>query len=157
MEQQIEADAEFTLLKQLLQVSDILFTIMERDLLPQDLSATAADVLFFVDAMGEEATPAKIGRMILRHATSIRSILCRMEKHGMVKRTKNMKPKNQVRITLTPQGKKALNQAMKLRGATSILAGLSAAQQKRLKAMLTALKEAGKKELRLSTKALLWP
>jgi len=157
MAQKIKADKDFTLLKQLLQVSDILFKIMERDLLSQNLSATAADILFFVDAMGEDVTPAKISRMMLREPISIRQLLARMEKHGLVERTKNMEHKNQIRVMLTAKGEKARRRAMKKEGATGIISRLSDVQQKQLKATLTTLKEAGKKELRLSPKALLWP
>jgi DNA-binding MarR family transcriptional regulator len=81
----------------------------------------------------------------------------RMEKQGLVKRTKDMDRKNYIRITLTAKGEKALKQAMKLSGTARVLSKLSAAQQKELKATLTALKEAGMKELHLSPKALPWP
>jgi len=46
---------------------------------------------------------------------------------------------------------------MKLEGTTHIHSRLSVVQQKQLKAIVTALKDAGKKELHLSPKALLWP
>ena len=157
MAQQIKADKDYTLLTVVLQVADILFKIRERELLPQNLSATAAEILFLVDAMGENVTPAKITRMMLREPHSTTGILVRMEKHGLIKRTKNMERKNQIRVTLTAKGEKALKQAMKLEGTTGIIARLSTVQQKQLKASLTALKEAGKKELHLSPKALLWP
>ena len=157
MAQQIKADKDYTLLTSLLQVSDILFKIRERELLPQNLSATAAEILFLVDAMGENVTPAKITRMMLREPHSVSGILIRMEKHGLIKRAKDMERKNYIRITLTARGEKALKQAMKLEGTTGVLARLSAEQQKRLKTTLTALKEAGRKELHLSPKALLWP
>jgi len=157
MVQQIKADKDYTLLTTLLQVSDLLFKIRERELLPQNLSATAAEILFLVDAMGENVTPAKITRMLLREPHSVSGILMRMETHGFIKRTKNMERKNYIRITLTAKGEKALKQVMKLERTTDILARLSAEQQRQLKTTLTALKEAGKKELRLSPKALLWP
>lgn len=157
MAQQIKADKEFTLAALVMQVADILVKTRERELLPQNLSATAAEILFLVDAMGEDITPAKIGRMMLREPHTVTQILIRMESHGLIKRTKNMERKNQIRITLTAKGEKARKQAMKLEGTTGILAGLSVAQQKQLKATLAALKEAGRKELRLSPKALLWP
>jgi DNA-binding MarR family transcriptional regulator len=63
-----------------------------------------------------------------------------MEKHGVIKRTKDMERKNRIRITLTAKGEKALKQAMKQEGATGIIARLSTVQQKQLKASLTALK-----------------
>jgi len=157
MAQQIKADREYTLVEQITQVADILVKVRERELLPQNLSATAASILFLVDAMGEGVTPARITRMLLREPHSISGILMRMEKQGLVKRTKDMDRKNYIRITLTAKGEKALEKAMRLEGTTHVLSKLTAAQQKELKATLTALKEAGVKELRLSPKALPWP
>ena len=68
-----------------------------------------------------------------------------------------MERKNLIRITLTAKGEKVLSQAMKKEGSTNVLSRLTTAQQKQLKTTLSALKEAGKKELHLSPKALLWP
>jgi len=157
MAQQIKADKDYTLLTSLLQVSDILFKIRERELLSHNLSAPAAEILFLVDAMGENVTPAKITRMMLREPHSVSGLLVRMEKHGFIRRTKDMERKNHIRITLTAKGERALKQVMKLEGTTDIIARLSTEQQKQLKTTLTALKEAGKKELHLGPKALLWP
>jgi len=157
MAQQIKADKDYTLFTQLIQVADLFVKIRERELLPQNLSATAAEILFLVDAMGEGVTPAKLSRLTLREPHSTSGLLVRMEKHGLLKRTKNMDRKNLIRITLTAKGEKALKQAMKLDGTTQVIAKLTAAQQKQLKTTLSALKEAGKKDLHLSPKALLWP
>lgn len=157
MAQQIKADKEYTLVTQIMQVADIFVKVRERELLPQNLSATAAEILFLVDAMGEGVTPAKITRMLLREAHSISGILRRMEAHGLIKRTKNMDRKNLIRITLTAKGETALKKAMKLDGTMKVLSKLTAAQQRELKTSLTALKEAGVKELHLSPKALPWP
>jgi DNA-binding MarR family transcriptional regulator len=157
MAQQIKADRDYILLTQFMQVADIFFKVRERELLPQNLSATAAEILFLVDAVGENVTPAKITRLVLREPHTISGILVRMETHGLIKRTRDMERRNHIRITLTAKGDKALKQAMKLEGTTGILTRLSTVQQKQLKATLTVLKEAGMKELRLSSKALLWP
>ncbi len=157
MAQQIKADKDYTLLTQLLQVADIFVKIRERELLPQNLSATAAEILFLVDAMGEDVTPAKITRMMLREPHSTSGILMRMETHGLLKRTKNMERKNLIRITLTAKGEKVLSQAMKKEGTTNVLTKLTAEQRSQLTKSLSILKEAGKKELNLSPKALLWP
>ena len=71
MAQQIKADKDYTLQTCLLQVADIFIKIRERELLPQNLSATAAEILFLVDAMGEGVTPAIITRSILREPHSV--------------------------------------------------------------------------------------
>jgi DNA-binding MarR family transcriptional regulator len=157
MATQIKADKDYTLVTQIMQVADIFVKVRERELIPHNLSATSAAILFLVDAMGEDITPAKITRMLLREPHSISGILMRMEKHGLIKRTKNMERKNQIRITLTAKGEKTLKQAMKLDGTMHVLSRLSAEQQRQLKATLTALKEAGMKELHLNPKSLSWP
>jgi DNA-binding MarR family transcriptional regulator len=157
MVQQIKADKDYTLVTQIMQVADIFVKVRERELLPQNLSATSAAILFLVEAMGKDVTPARISRMLLREPHSIAGILMRMEKQGLLKRTKNMERKNLIRITLTAKGENALKQAMKKEGTMHVLSRLSAEQQRQLKATLTALKEAGMKELHLNPKALPWP
>jgi DNA-binding MarR family transcriptional regulator len=155
--QQIKADKEYTLVTQIMQVADIFIKVRERELIPLNLSATAAEILFLVDAMGEDVTPAKITRMVLREPHSVGGILLRMENHGLLKRTRDMEYKNQIRIALTARGETALKKAMKLEGTTNVLSRPTTAQQKELKTSLTALKEAGVKELRLGPKVLPWP
>jgi DNA-binding MarR family transcriptional regulator len=157
MTQQIKADKDYTLLTSLLQVADIFVKVRERELLPQNLSATSAAILFLVDAMGQDVTPSKITRMLLREPHSISGILIRMEINGLLKRTKNMERKNLIRITLTAKGENALKQAMKQAGTTHVLSKLTEEQRSKLKKSLNILKEAGVKELNLSPKALPWP
>ena len=154
---QIKADKDYTLLTQLLQVADIFVKVRERELLPQNLSATSAAILFLVEAMGKDVTPAKISRMLLREPHSVSGILMRMEKQGLLKRTKNMERKNLIRITLTAKGENTLKMAMKKEGVKHVLSKISDDQRRQLKQTLLTLKEAGMKELHLSPKALPWP
>ena len=153
MAQQIKADKDYTLLTSLLQVADIFVKVRERELLTQNLSATSAAILFLVEAMGKDVTPAKISRMLLREPHSVSGILMRMEKQGLIKRAKNMERKNLIRVTLTTKGENALKQAMKKEGVKHVLSKLTEEQRRQLKQSLTALKEAGMKELNLSPKA----
>jgi DNA-binding MarR family transcriptional regulator len=157
MAQQIKADKDYTLVTSLLQVADIFVKIRERELLPQNLSATSAAILFLIDAMGKDVTPAKISRMLLREPHSISGILMRMEKQGLIKRAKNMERKNLIRVTLTSKGETALKQAMKKEGVKHVLSKLTEEQRRQLKQSFGALKDAGMKELNLSPKALPWP
>ena len=157
MAQQIKADKDTTLLTLLLQVADIFIKIRERELLSLNLSATSAAILFLVDAMGKDVTPAKISRMLLREPHSISGILMRMEKQGLIKRAKNMERKNLIRVTLTSKGENALKQAMKKEGVKHLTSNLTEDQRKQLKASLANLKDTGMKQLNLSPKALPWP
>ena len=157
MAQAIKADKDYTLLTSLLQVADIFVKVRERELLNLNLSATSAAILFLVDAMGKDVTPAKISRMLLREPHSVSGILMRMEKQGLIKRAKNMERKNLIRVTLTAKGENALKQSMKKEGVKHIFSRLSEEQRRQFKQSLTALKDAGVKELNLSPKALPWP
>jgi MarR family transcriptional regulator, organic hydroperoxide resistance regulator len=157
MAQPIKADKDYTLLTSLLQVGDIFVKIRDRELLQQNLSATSAQILFLVDAMGKDVTPAKISRMLLREPHSVSGILMRMEKQGLIKRAKNMERKNLIRVTLTAKGENALKQAMKKEGVKHVMSKISEEQRRQLKQTLGNLKEAGMKELNLSPKALPWP
>lgn len=157
MAQQIKADRNYTLAAQIIQVADIFIKIREREMIPQNLSATAADVFFLVDAMGKGSTPVKISRMMMRERHSVATILVRKEKHGLIKRTKDMEDKHQIRITLTAKGKKALHEAMKKKGITNVMAKLTAEQRSKLAKALSILKIEGKKKLQLSATALPWP
>jgi len=153
----ITADRDYTLAAQITQVADMLVKVRERELLRQKLSATAASILFLVNVMGNEVTPAKISRMMLREPHTIGGILARMEKSRLINRTKNLERKNRIRITLTEKGEKALKKAMQMQGTAHLLCKLTDAQREQLQTALKAIKQAGIKELRLSPKALQWP
>jgi DNA-binding MarR family transcriptional regulator len=73
---------------------------------------TQASVLFVLKAIGEPATPTKLSRWLLREKHTVSELLSRMEKQGLVRKTKDLKRKNLVRVTLTDKGEEALRQGM---------------------------------------------
>ena len=83
----------------------------EKELNQYGISMMKAAVLFIVDSIGNEATPAEISRWILRKSHSVSGLLDRMEKDGLIKKTKDLHRKNLVRVTITEKGYKALNKS----------------------------------------------
>ena len=83
----------------------------EKELSEHGVSMMKAEVLSVVDRIGDEATPAEISRWILRRSHSVSGLLDRMEKDGLIKRTKDLDRKNLVRVTITEKGYKALNKS----------------------------------------------
>ena len=73
---------------------------------------TQASVLFFLKAMGEPATPTELSRWLLREKHMVSELLSRMEKQGLVRKTKDLKRKNLVRVTVTDKGEESLCQGM---------------------------------------------
>lgn len=96
------------------------------------LSTSQAGMLHHIKALGEAATPAAIARIQHREATSVSSILIRMEKFGLVKRTRDMARKNQVRVYLTDKGKAALHDAARRESIDRIMSRLSAADRRHM-------------------------
>jgi DNA-binding MarR family transcriptional regulator len=110
-----------------------------------------AAVLFQVDFIGDEATPAKISRAILRRAHSVSGLLDRMEKDGLIKRAKDMERKNLVRVRLTEKGKKALKNAAKRESIRNIPTVLSSEEHQQLYSLLLKLREKALRETGSST------
>ncbi len=120
----------------------------ERELDETGLSAIQAGVLFFVSTVEEPVTPALLSRSLHREPHTISGLLTRMEKQGLVRRVKDLKRKNQVRIVLTSRGKKAYEQQNKTGVINEILASLSQTERANLNAYLGKLRDSALTELR---------
>jgi DNA-binding MarR family transcriptional regulator len=72
-----------------------------------------ASVLVTIDAIGSNATPLEISRWILREPHSTSELISRMEKKGLLNKTRDLKNKSQVRTTITDKGYEALQMVSK--------------------------------------------
>jgi DNA-binding MarR family transcriptional regulator len=120
----------------------------ERELDESGLSAIQAAVLFFVSTVEEPVTPAVLSRLLHREPHTVSGLLTRMEKQAMVKRVKDLKRKNQVRIQLTPKGKKAYQQQSQTGVINEILSSLSQTERANMSAYLEKLRNSALIELR---------
>lgn len=157
MSKQIKEDKDYAIVKQVMQVAYIFDKVRERELLLLHLSTTAADVLFLVNAMGKDVTGAKIYRTLMIEQHALYVILKSMEREGFLKRTQNIKRKNQILLSLTVRGENTLKQVMKLKGTTHVLSRLSLEQKIGLQAMLSEITEAGMEEIYLRRNVILRP
>ena len=81
----------------------------------------------------------------------------RMEKQGLVKRTKDLDRKNQVRITLTAKGEKAYQKQTEMRGIGKILSVLTPEECNKLGASLKKLRDEAIRELDTRPRQLPFP
>ncbi len=86
------------------QTRDAISKARERELHSQDISERHAQLLFIIELIGRNATPAKIARWLFREPHSISEIIDRMEKQGLLQKVKDLDRKNQVRIKITKKG-----------------------------------------------------
>jgi len=99
------SDQDYNLWALFRQTRDAMIKARERELAEHGISSIQAAVLFTIQDIGAVATPAEISRRLVREPHSISGLLSRMEKQGLIKRTKDLPKRNMVRITLTPKGK----------------------------------------------------
>jgi len=138
-------EEEFKLWVMLEQTSSAIFAAREKDLAKYKTSPMKVAVLYAVQQIGKEATPAEIARWILRKSHTVSGLLDRMEKDGLITRKKNLPKKNLVRVTMTEKGKKTLKNSMKRESTKKIFAALSKEDRKQLYTQLEKLRAKGLK------------
>jgi DNA-binding MarR family transcriptional regulator len=141
----------------LLQAAWTLFEVRNKELKSQGITTMQAAALFFIQILGDQATPAEISRWILRKPHTVSGILARMEKNGLVTKAKNFSRKNLVRVTMTEKGRKALTQSTRRKAIPRILSLLPTEDRRKLKSYLRTLRNAGLEELGRSIREIPFP
>lgn len=129
-------DSEYNLWVLLQYTRDAIVRARQKDLKKYNISTRQGTVLLFVKATGEKATPADIARWLLREPHSISNLVSRMERDGLVRKVKDLRRKNMVRIELTDKGHKAYSQTTERRSIHEIMAALSEEEREQLRTSL---------------------
>ena len=88
------------------------------------LTIPQAGALYFLKTSKESLTPMKLSRLMNRQPHTVSALLTRMEAQGLVKRTKDLRRKDLVRVSLTKKGEEAFKRQVAektARNATSCL------------------------------------
>jgi DNA-binding MarR family transcriptional regulator len=139
------------------QANNTICEARENELRGYGITAMQAAVLSIVEAIGDEVTPAQISRWILRKPHSVSGILQRMEKAGLVKKTKDLSRRNSVRVTMTDKGRQALSQSMKKDSFQRIFSSLSDDERQQLTAQLRTVRNKGLKEIGMDPRKMPFP
>lgn len=113
MKKDKQNEQDYKLWVMLEQAESAAFAAREKELAKYKTSPMQTEVLFIVEQIGPEATPAEISRWLLRRSHSVSGLLDRMEKDGLITKSKDLHRKNLVRVTITDKGYKALENARK--------------------------------------------
>jgi DNA-binding MarR family transcriptional regulator len=103
------------------------------------------------------ATPADLSRWLFREPHTVSQLLIRMEKQGLLKRTKDLKYKNRLRLTLTEKGEEAYQQQTQMRAIGNILSSLSQEECDKLGVNLKKLRDEAVRELDSRPRQLPFP
>jgi MarR family multiple antibiotic resistance transcriptional regulator len=130
------------------QTRDAISKARERELHSQHISERHAQLLFMIELIGRNATPAKIAKWLFREPHSISEIIDRMEKQGLLKKVKDLERKNQVRIVITKKGQEYYQRSFIPKNIPDILSVLPNDERKQfisslMKLRKTAIKRVG--------------
>ncbi|MBN1367173.1 MAG: winged helix DNA-binding protein [Dehalococcoidales bacterium] len=88
--------------------SHALVSLHEKELAKYGISSAEAGVLFIIQAIqlssGRYATPTDISRHSIRRVHSVSELLSRMEKKGLIIRTKNAEKGKRIAVSITEKG-----------------------------------------------------
>ena len=136
------SDSDYVLWYWLYQTRDAIYEARKKEL--QSIGITTpirAAVLFRVQALDDKATPSELARWLFRKPHTISSLLTRMEKEGLVRRTKDASRKGVIRIALTEKGEQAYYKAVRSGALHEIMSCLSEEEQLQLQKYLEKLRD----------------
>jgi DNA-binding MarR family transcriptional regulator len=139
------------------QATTAMSRVADNELSQAGITMIQGAVLYFVKNAKEPVIPAHISRWLFREPHTVSQLLMRMEKQGLVKRTKDLDRKNQLRITLTEKGEQAYQKQIEMRSIGKILSTLSPEECDKLGACLKKLRDEAVKELDSKPRELPFP
>ncbi|MBN1191841.1 MAG: MarR family transcriptional regulator [Dehalococcoidales bacterium] len=139
-------DEDYRLWLLLAQTRSALFKAREKRL-GQYIHHNQAMTLVFIEAHDGKATPSMISQMLSLEVQSVSGLVNRMEKKGLVIRTRDSERKNIIRLSLTEKGWETARQVRQLDFVKATMSQLSAEQQKHLRQCLLVLLDSALKEL----------
>lgn len=142
-------DRDYNLWVLLHQTRDATYNAREKELRQYGISPMEAAVLFIIQAIGDEATPAEISRWLFRKQHSVTALLVRMEKRGLVKKTRDLARKNMVRVTITEKGTQAYSNSANRDSIHKIMSTLSEEEHRQLSASLLKVRDVALKEIKI--------
>ncbi|MFC2067115.1 MarR family winged helix-turn-helix transcriptional regulator [Chloroflexota bacterium] len=132
-------DQDYNLWALLAQTRHAAFKARQKELDRYNIRPRRAAILYIIQAIGDEATPAEISRWSFREPHSTSVLLGAMEKEGLIKKSKNLHRKNQIRVELTEKGREAYNQTLNRESIHEIMSCLSEEEHQQLRVYLEKL------------------
>jgi len=140
------SDEFFVLWLLIVQAKDALSKARHRDLERFNINKERRAILWSVQNNGGESTPVKIARQLFKELNSVSEMLKRMEKQGLITRSKRS-GKSSVIVKLTNKGEKVFNQSRHNEVDERILSVLPKKRRERLAADLWKIRNQALREL----------
>jgi len=148
-------DEFFTLWVLLAQTRDALLAAREREYYQHHIKNERRAVLFAIAALGNNATPIAIARLLIRKINSVTEMLNRMEQQGLIEKCQSS-GRSKIVVKLTKRGYEIYHQSLKNSTDKRILSVLSRKQRDQLKQYLLKIRNEAARELGIQSRSLLF-
>jgi len=128
------------------QTREAMYKARQRELKRYNITPRQAAILFTIETLNNDGTPAEISRRLLREPHTVSELLSRMEQRGLVARVKDLDRKNMVRIVMTEKGREAYSQSTKRDSIHRIMSSLSKRGHQELTSYLKTLRDTALQE-----------
>ena len=150
MENVTSPNDDYELWTLLLLTTRLLLKAREGELKEYGISTPQSAAMNAIQTIGDECTPAKVSRRLLKESHTVSGLLCRMEKQGLVKKNKDLDKKNLVRVSLTESGEQVYNQTIKRESIHRIMSSLSEKERQQFNSYLERLRDEALKVIGLN-------
>ena len=131
------------------EATDVVLRAWQKELNQYGISSIEAVTLWVIQVLDEMATPAEISRWVLRRPHTVCELVTRMERDGLVTRTKNSRRKNSVRVSITDKGMQVYHKARQREAIHTAMSVLCEEERKQLMTYLEKIRSSGLKQLGL--------
>lgn len=138
--EKVAVDLRHGLWTLLLRTRKIMYKAREKEHHQHGISLGSSGVLLTILRLGEKATPSAISRDLFLEPHSVSELLKRMEKEGLIKRTKDSKRRNLVHVELTEKGYDAHLESSERESTNAIMSVLTYEEQLELWCLLAKLR-----------------
>ncbi len=128
-----------------------------KELVEYGISGDAISVMTCITQLGKEATPSAIARQLIVEPHSVSQLLTRLQEDDLVRRARDLKFKNRVRIELTVRGKEIFRNSQRRRSIKKMMRVLTLEEREQLWSSLAKLRDVAVKQLGRKPKSLYPP
>jgi len=125
MKNPLAEDKDYKLWVILHQARSALFKVREKDVSQYGITAAQSAALFIISTLGERATPTLISRGLIREPHTTSSLLARMEKLDLIKKSRSPSKRSETVISLTEKGYQIYRQLTNIDSIREMLSCLS--------------------------------
>lgn len=126
------ADRDYRLWALLHQTRHTIHEALKKEMQPLGVSPMQVAALLIIEAIDKPATPSRISYWLMRDRASVSVLLDRMERKGLINKTRDPDNKNSIEVTLTAKGKRVYSRIISSEMIHDMFSALSDEQHQQL-------------------------